>query len=187
MSNQPPYQPPFPVQAQVPQPPSRPWYKKKRFVIPLGLVAFFVIIGAFSSDPETKTASPDATATSSAAETRSTEEIDASATLAALEEELQQKQDELAELEAEDPPAEEPQPDGIPGDGTYEVGVDIKPGRYSTSGADISCYWARLRNTDGGLSSIIANGNTTGRTTVTIKKTDGAFETTGCNPWERRK
>lgn len=66
--------------------------------------------------------------------------------------------------------------------GTYEVGADIEPGKYKTTGpaAGGSCYWARLKNTDGGFDAIIANGNTEGPATVTIAKSDAAFETTDC-------
>jgi hypothetical protein len=75
----------------------------------------------------------------------------------------------------------------IPGDGTYIVGTDIKPGRYKTTGpADSSfpdCYWERDRNLDGGLGSIIANDNTQGQTTVQIRSGDAAFKTTGCADW----
>jgi hypothetical protein len=68
--------------------------------------------------------------------------------------------------------------------GTYEVGTgdgQVASGKYKTAGpgADSygSCYWARLKNTDGDFDSIITNGNAEGPTTVTISKTDGAFET----------
>lgn len=66
--------------------------------------------------------------------------------------------------------------------GTYEVGSDIEPGKYKTTGPDSgpSCYWARLKDTDGDFDSIIANGNAEGQTTVTISKTDGAFQTGDC-------
>lgn len=76
--------------------------------------------------------------------------------------------------------------DGL-GPGTYVVGKDIKPGTYKTAGpADPSipnCYWARLKDTSGDFQSILANNNTQGPTTVTIKSTDGAFETAGCKSW----
>ncbi|MBM7788904.1 superantigen-like protein SSL4 [Tenggerimyces flavus] len=72
------------------------------------------------------------------------------------------------------------------GDGTYVVGEDIEPGRYksrpSIDGAGI-CYWARLKSTDGDLDSIIANQLGEGPQTVTIKKSDEAFETSGCADW----
>ena len=75
----------------------------------------------------------------------------------------------------------------IPGDGTYIVGSDIKPGRYKTTGpADSSfpnCYWERDRDLDGGVGSIIANDNTQGQTTVQIRSSDAAFKTTGCADW----
>ena len=74
----------------------------------------------------------------------------------------------------------------IPGDGTYEVGVDVKPGTYVSKGPqDVNCYYARLSGSDG-FSDIIANGNTSGQVVVTIKKTDKFFETNGCNDWSKR-
>lgn len=68
------------------------------------------------------------------------------------------------------------------GGGTWEVGVDIQPGKYKTTGPNSggSCYWARLKNTDGTFDSIISNGNTEGPTTVTIGAKDAAFQTTDC-------
>ncbi|MFF7647087.1 hypothetical protein [Streptomyces canus] len=78
---------------------------------------------------------------------------------------------------------------GIPGDGTYVVGEDIRPGTYRTDGPGDSaipnCYWAPLSGTSGELNEIIANGNTTGPTTVTISASDEAFQTTGCKTWKR--
>lgn len=73
------------------------------------------------------------------------------------------------------------------GQGTYVVGSDIVAGTYKTAGptGDLPCYWARLKNTSGDFSAIITNGNPTGQTTVTISKTDGAFETTGCQQWTK--
>jgi hypothetical protein len=74
----------------------------------------------------------------------------------------------------------------IPGNGTFVVGQDIQAGTYGTADPGYNCYWARLKNTEGGLESIITNGNSIGRTTVTIRPTDVAFETNGCRPWGRR-
>ena len=68
-------------------------------------------------------------------------------------------------------------------DGVYLVGVDIKPGQYK-SGPESDCYWARLSNTNGDLDSIIANHNG-GNSVVTIKRTDKAFETSGCGSWTK--
>jgi hypothetical protein len=69
------------------------------------------------------------------------------------------------------------------GDGIYIVKTDIRPGTYRSTGSD--CYWARLRSFDGELGSIIANGNTSGRAIVTIKKTDRGFESSRCGTWAR--
>jgi hypothetical protein len=79
--------------------------------------------------------------------------------------------------EPADPPAE-----GF-GPGTYIVGEDIPPGRYKAKADGDNCYWARLKDDSGDFESIIANNNTAGSSTVTIKKSDGAFETSGCTPW----
>lgn len=70
-------------------------------------------------------------------------------------------------------------------DGMWLVGTDIKPGTYRSS-ADDSCYWARLKNTNGDLDSILANSNG-GNQVVTIKKTDKAFESARCAPWTKVK
>jgi len=67
------------------------------------------------------------------------------------------------------------------GPGILVVGTDIQPGLYRTeAGADIldSCYWARLSSLSGDFDSIITNGNATGTTTVEVKASDVAFETT---------
>ncbi|MEV0523066.1 hypothetical protein AB0I66_06535 [Streptomyces sp. NPDC050439] len=79
--------------------------------------------------------------------------------------------------------------DGIPGDGTFVVGTEAKPGTYRTAGPadDVidNCYWARLKSTSGDVGDIIANGNTKGPATVTISPGDKAFQTTGCTDWKR--
>lgn len=75
------------------------------------------------------------------------------------------------------------------GDGTYQVGVDIRPGTYRTvvPGDSLGCYWARLKNATGGLDAIITNNNVNagGHITVTIKSSDGAFQTEDCGTWVR--
>ncbi|MGH3548345.1 MAG: hypothetical protein ACRDQU_09590 [Pseudonocardiaceae bacterium] len=74
------------------------------------------------------------------------------------------------------------------GAGTYIVGTDIVPGTYETTGPAAGgiglCSWVRLKDTSGSLESIIANDVQQRPTTVTISKTDGAFKTAGCNPWQ---
>lgn len=72
------------------------------------------------------------------------------------------------------------------GDGTYQVGVDVKPGTYVSKKPDSgNCYWARLTGGDT-LDSIIANGNSSGQVVVTIKKSDKFFESNGCSDWTKR-
>jgi hypothetical protein len=75
----------------------------------------------------------------------------------------------------------------VPGDGTYVVGTDIKPGLYKTSGPSASgfgdCYWEREKDLSGGFGSILANDNAKGQTTVKVLSSDAAFKTSGCADW----
>lgn len=164
-----------PLQRAPERVPGRPWYRRGWFVAPASLFLGIIIgsSGSSSDDTTTPTAAPVAAAlTDSAAPAATiTRVVHATVTAAA-------------------PKKTAPRPVGRPatiGEGTYEVGDDIKAGKYRTVGADGSnCYWARLKNTDGDLDSIIANGNVHGPTTVTIKTSDGAFQTSGCEPWVRK-
>lgn len=72
------------------------------------------------------------------------------------------------------------------GDGTFQVGVDVKPGTYvSKKPSSGNCYWARLSGQDG-LGGIIDNNNSSGQSVVTIRKTDKYFESSGCSEWTKR-
>lgn len=72
-------------------------------------------------------------------------------------------------------------------DGTWEIGSEVKPGTYTTT-ADGHCYWARLKDFDGGLFSIIANGNLADgqRGRITIRKSDAGIELNGDCVWTRK-
>lgn len=87
---------------------------------------------------------------------------------------------------------EEPPPPGPAAEmstGTYQVGVDVAPGRYKTPGpgsADIMdmCYWARHSDDSGSFESILANGNLQGPGSVTVNK--GEFvELMGACVWKK--
>jgi hypothetical protein len=82
-----------------------------------------------------------------------------------------------------------PNTDAGIGDGTWEVGVDVQPGKYKTSGPrpdGYGCYWERSKDLDGGFDSILSNDNLTGPGIVRIKKTDATFTTNGCSVWIRQ-
>jgi hypothetical protein len=76
------------------------------------------------------------------------------------------------------------------GEGTWAIGIDIRPGTYAvTVPADsFGCYWQRTKNFTGNLESIIANDNVSAgtRATVTLKSTDKGFKSSGCGTWRRR-
>jgi hypothetical protein len=74
-------------------------------------------------------------------------------------------------------------PAGEFGDGTYQVGVHIRPGTYRADGSG-TCYWARLSNfTHDGVNGVITNGNNP--TTIEISASDAGFTTFGCGTWSR--
>ncbi|MER6674919.1 hypothetical protein [Streptomyces sp. NPDC000983] len=71
------------------------------------------------------------------------------------------------------------------GDGDFEVGSDVKPGTYRTTGnTDGMCYWERAKDSSGELDSLLANDNVTGTGYVTVKATDKLFSSSDCNDWE---
>jgi hypothetical protein len=73
------------------------------------------------------------------------------------------------------------------GEGTFIVGDDIQAGRYQAMADEGGlCYWARLQDDTGDFESIIANNGTSGRASVTIEASDGAFESSGCTQWTRQ-
>jgi hypothetical protein len=70
------------------------------------------------------------------------------------------------------------------GDGTFQVGKDIRPGTYKSSGnSDGMCYWEREKDAKNDTDSILANGNVTGNSYVTIAASDKFFKSTGCDDW----
>jgi len=89
---------------------------------------------------------------------------------------------ETATVTADPPPPEA----AIPGDGTFEVGVDIEPGTYvSEAPPGGGCYWARLSGA-GGMENIIDNSISDGQSIVTIQESDEFFETSRCGEWVMR-
>jgi hypothetical protein len=72
------------------------------------------------------------------------------------------------------------------GSGEYEVGVDVLPGKYKSSGPDGSnlagCYWSR--NTDDAAHTIIDNNVLKGPGTITIKAGE-LIESRGCAKWTK--
>lgn len=78
------------------------------------------------------------------------------------------------------------EPGTIPGAGLFTVGTDIQPGTYvSDTAPTVTCYAARLTTKDA-PDPLIANYVTTGRSVVTIEKTDRYFETHDCATWRKR-
>lgn len=64
-------------------------------------------------------------------------------------------------------------------DGTYRVGTDIETGTYRGEVNGEFGYWARLRNTSGVVSGIVANSIVRGPFVLTIVPSDAAVELRG--------
>jgi hypothetical protein len=165
---EPPYGP-VPVQ----QPPKKP----KRFgwptviitvVVALSLGGIVGIIGG-SGDGTATTAAPNPTVTVSETVTETAEAKPAS--------------------KAPSPKkTTEPEPESTMEEGTYEIGVDAKQGRYKTRVPEDSsgCYWEKVKDDSGTLSSVIANGevNAGGRVSITLKRGQ-FFLSEDCGTWRR--
>lgn len=72
-----------------------------------------------------------------------------------------------------------PAPKPAIGDGTYQVGRDINPGTWRTTGGD--CYWERDSNLSGSLESIITNDNITGQAIVQLNPGEYFTTSGGCD------
>jgi hypothetical protein len=64
-------------------------------------------------------------------------------------------------------------------DGVYLVGEDIPAGTYDGVVNESIGYWARLKTTDGSISSIIENGIPKGPFVLTVEPADAALELRG--------
>ena len=80
------------------------------------------------------------------------------------------------QTEQAEPAESEP---GVYTDGTYDVGTDIEPGTYRGEVDGDFGYWARLSNTSGMVTGIIANNVVRGPFLLTIVPADAALELRG--------
>jgi hypothetical protein len=107
----------------------------------------------------------------------------AAAALDQRQHDLDQRSSDLDAREAAIGAAEATQRNGtIPGDGTFLVGTEVRPGTYrSDAPSSGMCYWARLNGSD--EFDIIDNDLSEGQSVVEIRSTDRFFETKGCEEW----
>lgn len=78
-----------------------------------------------------------------------------------------------------------PPPKPAVNDGTYKVGVDIKPGQWRTDGhGNGGCYWERDKNLSGSIYATIANDNIDGPTIIEVNTGEYLKLSGGCD-WRR--
>jgi len=163
----PPQAPPFaPTYVTPPAPAKRrgPWITSKP-AIAIGALILGIVLGTAGAGGGSATAAKTVTVAGSAGGTI-TQQVTTTATATATV------------------TAQPPAPAGTFKDGTWLVNKDIKPGQYKSANESGSCYWSRLKNTEGTVDSILANGNPDGPAVVTIKPTDVAFESARCGEWQ---
>lgn len=96
----------------------------------------------------------------------------------------------LVPASAPDSPAAPSGPASSFDEGSYEVGTDIQPGTYKTTGSNLEglpCYWARYSDTSGEFSGLITNELGNGPMVVTVKPSDAMVQTSGCNTWHKTR
>ena len=154
----------------------RPWFRRKRFVIPgaaVGLVVAVAVAGSVIGGAGREPAGTAAVIAPSATQATAPAGADTRAADAPAAQAGGQDAATLASAQA-------PKAVSFPGDGTFEVGADIDPGLYRSSGMG---YWERLEDATGGLDAILANEKTSGQAYVQIQEKDGWFSTRGMEDW----
>jgi len=162
-----PYGPPPMAPTPPPAAPKKGHWFTSKPAIGIGALVLGLIIGIAGSGGSAGTATAGATVTvTGAAGATVTQQVTTTATVATT-------------VTAQPAP-----PAGTFQDGTWLVNKDIKPGTYKTANTSGQCYWARLKDTEGTIDSILANDNLSGPGVVTIKATDFAFESSRCGEWQ---
>ncbi|QOR55324.1 MAG: hypothetical protein SHS37scaffold537_22 [Phage 68_12] len=98
--------------------------------------------------------------------------------------ELSQRTDELDVRERQLARAEQKaKANTIEGDGTFEIGVDMKPGKWKNADASDGCYWSI--NSDPNGNNIVANHNGGGPQTVDVNKGQYLELSNDCGTWKK--
>ncbi|WP_110180542.1 hypothetical protein [Nocardioides solisilvae] len=72
--------------------------------------------------------------------------------------------------------------DSVVGDGVFEVGVDVAPGTWTSSGGSDSCTWVVRTAEDGG--DVVTEESVAGGAAAEVTLADDLFfETSGCGDW----
>jgi hypothetical protein len=97
------------------------------------------------------------------------------------------------------PPTNADPVDPIPGNGVFQVGPDIAPGLYRTSGSastfgvwinnvptqDSMCSWFTYSTPDANKEHVLQANTSVGPMFASINTTVKAFESQNCQPWTR--
>lgn len=155
--------------------------KKRPWLIPtiVGVVALFIGVGIGSSGST-------AEETPKVKSTTGLTVADLDDRENALEDQKAELDDKATDLDAREEKVnaaeKKAKADTIDGDGNYEVGNDIKAGKWKNADADDMCYWSI--NSDSNGSDIVANHNGGGPQTLTVR--NGQYlELQDCGTWKK--
>jgi hypothetical protein len=79
---------------------------------------------------------------------------------------------------------EKPTSTAIPGNGTFWVGTDVRPGLYHSYRNRVNCAWTRAKDASGETGSIIARDVAKGDAYVDLERGE-FFNTSQCTVWRR--
>jgi hypothetical protein len=156
-------------------------------VLLCGVCGFFGLVGSLSDKGGAKLAAASTAPTTAVADDPTTAEP------ASPEPTGPQPSSTSPTTEAPPPPppattvAAPPPSTDIPGDGVFEIGTDVKPGKYHTAGPSgdnpVGCYYAYTK-ADG---TIVDNNIVNGPATITIlsSRVGLSFESSACQTWTK--
>jgi Protein of unknown function (DUF2510) len=169
---------------------TRPWWRRKRFMIPAAFVGAIAVISAIAKPKPTTVTSASTTVASRSSESPSIQAPTTVAVVASIAPTTTTSSISSTTVKATT--------SAVPtttvkatstvaptttlagfGSGTLRVNDQIAPGRYSAT-ATSGCYWARLSGTSGQLADVLSNDNATGHVIVDILATDAAFQSSRC-------
>ncbi len=169
---------------------TRPWWRRKRFMIPAAFVGVIAVGSAIAKPKPKSVSSASTTVVTRPSESPSSQASTVVAGAAAVAPTTTTPAPSTTAIKASTTAAPAttvkaattvtPTPT-LPGfaSGTLRVNDQIAPGRYSAT-ATSGCYWARLSGTSGQLDDVLSNNNATGHVIVDILPTDAAFQSARC-------
>jgi hypothetical protein len=180
-----------PPPGQPPAAPKRAWYRRGWVLFVAGLVVGVALAAAGNNNKtattaaapavaQTATVTAKATAAAAAPALTKTTTVEATVTVTATPKVIATRTQQVRVTFT-------PAPQNQFSDGTYLVPKEVPYGQYKTDGKGdgAGCYWARMKDLSGAITSINANDNISGPTTIEISPGDAAIKVNGGCQWAK--